>query len=42
MHNNEISMFSLSCPDHNCITDAHMTNMEVFKQRSLGISVMPR
>lgn len=31
MHNDEMSMFSLSCPDHNCITDAHMTHMEGFK-----------
>lgn len=37
-----MSMFSPSCPDHNCITDAHKTNMEVFKQSLLVIRVMPR
>lgn len=42
MHNDEMSMFSLSCPDHKCITEAHMTDMEVFKQRLLAISVMPQ
>lgn len=42
MQNDAISMFSLSRPDHNCITDVHMTNMEVFKQRLLVIRVMPQ